>query len=75
MKQGGVLSAKLSSLYMNCLWYIDTSGYGCYIVRMAYGGIGYADDLILLVPTQFVLRKKICEEYARECNIVLMKQK
>ena len=34
--------------------------------------LAYADDLILLAPTQFALRKmiKICKQYAMEYNIV-----
>ena len=73
VKQGGVLSPTLFGIYVNgLLERLEKAGYGCYIGRLFYGVIGYADDIILLAPTQFALRNmiRICEEYAIEYNIV-----
>ncbi len=73
VKQGGVLSSTLFSIYVNGLLdKLEKSGYGCHVGRTFVGAIGYADDLILLSPTQFGLRKlnEICEAYAKDFNIV-----
>ena len=72
VKQGGVLSPTLFSIYVNGLLdKLKMSGYGCYVGRVFIGAVGYADDLILLAPTQFALHQmiKICEQYAKEFNI------
>ncbi len=41
-------------------------GYGCKVGSKFCGKVGFADDLFLLTPTIFALRKivNICEEYA-----------
>ena len=48
VKQGGVLSAKLLTLYINGLDYeLKLSGYGYHINSTYMGAISYADDIIL----------------------------
>ena len=48
------------------------SGICCHIVRIYCGGFGYADDLTVVSPTHFGLRKmiEICEEYASEMDLL-----
>ncbi len=50
---------------------LKVSGIGCHIGDVYCGGLGYADDLTLLVPTVKGLKKMvhICEKYALEFNI------
>ena len=53
VKQGGVLSPILFAVYMDGLFKrLQECGYGCRIGRHYVGGMGYADDLELLAPTQ-----------------------
>ena len=67
VKQGGVLSPTLFSLYINgLLEELQKSGYGCRVGDAYTGCVSYADDLKLLSPTLHGLRQmvKICEKYA-----------
>ena len=73
VKQGGVLSPTLFGVYVDGL--LDTlkqKGIGCHVGDVFCGGLGYADDLILLVPTFKGLNGVIlvCENYASEFNIL-----
>ena len=73
VKQGGVLSPILYCIYVdNLLKQLESSGYGCHVGSKFTGCIGYADDLVLLSPTLYGLKKMIgiCENYAREHKIV-----
>ena len=51
---------------------LQASGLGCNIGRSYIGVLGYADDLTLLSPSVNALSKMvgICEEYAKEYDIV-----
>ncbi len=72
VKQGGVLSPILFSVYMDGLFdRLKSSGVGCHMGIHFVGGLGYADDLSLLAPTLSALEKlvTICEDYAREYNV------
>ena len=72
VKQGGVLSLLLFSVYIDDLLVeLEKSGIGCYIGNRYYGVLGYADDLVLLCPTKDGLRQmiKICEKYAHDHDI------
>ena len=72
VKQGGVLSPILFGMYIDeLLLRLSQSGYGCKIGHFYYGALGYADDVSLLAPTLYALRK-MCEialNYAREYDI------
>ncbi len=47
---------------------LEANGVGCWIGKYYYGGVGYADDLTLAVPSVRGLRQmlKICEEFGDE---------
>ena len=67
VKQGGVLSPILFSLYIDSLLQkLKESGLGCHVGRTFAGAFGYADDLALISPSLSGLRQmiKICEQYA-----------
>ena len=51
VKQGGVLSPLLFSIYLDTLLCDLTScGYGCYVGSKFMGAMAYADDIVLLSP-------------------------
>ena len=67
VRQGGVLSPFLFSLYMDeLLVTLKNNGVGCHMDHYFVGAFGYADDIILLCPSLEGMREmvKICEEYA-----------
>jgi hypothetical protein len=67
VKQGGVLSPTLFAIYIDgMLSQLESCKIGCYVGSKYCGVIGYADDVILLSPTQSAMRKmiNICEAYA-----------
>ena len=67
VKQGGVLSPILFSIYIDSLLQkLKESGLGCHVGRTFAGAFGYADDLALISPSLSGLRQmiKICEKYA-----------
>lgn len=69
VKQGGVLSPTLFAIYIDgMLKQLESSKIGCFVGSKYCGIIGYADDVILLSPTQNAMRKmiNICEAYADE---------
>ena len=51
---------------------MQNSGFGCRIGHRYAGAFGFADDLILICPTEPGIRKmlKICEEYATEHDLL-----
>jgi len=48
------------------------SGFRCYIGQQFFGALGLADDLTLMAPTPYSLRKLllICEEFGLEYDIL-----
>ena len=72
VKQGGVLSPTLFSVYVNeLLDNMQNSGYGCSIGDKFVGCVSYADDIIILCASLYGLKQmiKICESYALEYQI------
>ena len=72
IKQGGVLSPVLFCVYMDeLLLRLKQSGYGCHIGTMFMGAFGYADDVVILSPTRYGLRKmlSICSSYSKEYHV------
>ena len=73
VKQGGVLSPTLFSIYFDTLLCeLSSSGQGCYIGSKFMGAFAYADDLVLLSPNISGLRKmiKVCEKFSIDYDIV-----
>jgi hypothetical protein len=72
VKQGGILSPVLFTLYidklLNCL---KSSGYGCYIGNIFVGAIGYADDIVILSPSLSGLKEmlNICDKYGNDFHV------
>lgn len=67
VRQGGLTSPRLFSLYMNKLIVeLSRTNIGCHIDGICVNNISYADDMVLLSPTIGALRRLllICERYA-----------
>ena len=78
VKQGGVLSPILFSLYINGLLdRLRQSKLGCHVGMSYAGAFAYADDVALVSPTLYGLRKmiNICELYAKEFCILFNPKK
>ena len=74
VKQGGVLSPLLFSIYTDSLLKkIEESGVGCHM----FGALAYADDITLLSPSMPGLRtlSKVCEEYATKFDVTFNRKK
>ena len=57
VKQGGVLSPVLFSIYFDeRMTRLRTAGYGCHVGSCYVGSFAYADDIIILAPTITSLR-------------------
>ena len=73
VKQGSIISPILFTVYVDeLIARLQAIGLGCNIGRSYIGVLGYADDLTLLSPSVNALSKMvgICEEYAKEYDIV-----
>ena len=69
VKQGGVLSPILFSVYLDPLIKnIQDSRLGCFMGNLCANVFAYADDLIILTPTCSSMRHliQICERYSNE---------
>lgn len=60
VKQGGILSPFLFSIYVDqLLLKLKGSGFGCYIGTTFTGAFAYADDIIILCPSKFSLKAQL----------------
>ena len=78
VRQGGVLSPDLYSIYVDELVYIlKSSGIGCYIAEIFAAALFYADDMCILAPSLKGLQKllNICGSYCIEWDICLNPKK
>ena len=78
VKQGGVISPLLFSIYIDNLFLeLRTSGLGCHVGLPYAGAFGYADDLALIAPSIYSLEKIIitCENDARTHRITFSPSK
>ena len=78
VKQGGVLSPVLFSLYIDGLFdRLVNSQWGCHVGIYFMGCVAYADDIAIMAPSLRGLKAmiEICEEYAVEYNIKFNGQK
>lgn len=72
VKQGGILSPFLFSIYIDVLLLkLKGSGFGCHVGSTFAGAFAYADDIIILCPTKFALNAqlKIAVTYSIEYRI------
>lgn len=72
VKQGGVMSPLLFSVYLNPLMQdLNRSKLGCYMGAICCNAFAYADDIVILSPTCDALRKmvRICEQYAIQFSL------
>ena len=63
MKQGGILSPVLFCVYFDVLLLaLRDAGVWCYIGPWFVGALAYADDIVLLAPSNGAMRKllRIC---------------
>ena len=73
VKQGGVLSPILFTVYINeLLLKLEEKGIGCKVGNYYAGCLAYADDSILLAPSKKGLQLMIqtCEMFAKDFDIV-----
>ena len=65
VRQGGVLSPILFSIYLDSLLNdLQRRGIGCFWDHHFVGALAYADDVVLLAPCPSALRMQICERFA-----------
>ena len=72
VKQGGILSPVLFTLYMDeLLLKLKKAGFGCHIGNTFVGGMSYADDVVLLSPTvsSLKLMLDICHEFGAAYDV------
>ena len=72
VKQGGILSPILFTVYMNdLLILLRNKGIGCHINRLFLGSIMFADDLVLCAPSRSAMQILIaaCSEYCTEFGL------
>ena len=78
MKQGGVLSPILFSIYMDdLLKELRSTGVGCHVNSIFCGAFSYADDIVLLSPTITCLNKLtgVCQMYSEQHDITFNSNK
>ena len=78
VKQGGVLSSMLFSLYIDpLLLKLKQSGVGCHINGNFMGGLSYADNLTLICPSILGQNKmfKICNTFSKKNSILFNNKK
>ena len=78
MRQGGVLSSLLFSIYIDDLLVkTNKSGYGCSVGKVCIGAVVYADDICLLSGSSYDLQQllHICSTFAVERHLVFNSSK
>ena len=68
-KQGGILSPRIFTLYMNDLiTRLRKKGVGCHLIHTFVACLLYADDLCLIAPTRGAMQEMlcICEDFCAE---------
>jgi hypothetical protein len=72
VRQGGILSPLLFSVYMDSLSVqLNDAKVGCYVNNHMYNHLIYADDTVIIAPSAPALQKllDICDNFSSECDI------
>ena len=72
VKQGGVISPVLFCIYIdNLLISLSSSGFGCFIGSAFTGALAYADDIVLICPSPYAMRRllSLCDSFADKFDI------
>ena len=67
VRQGGILSPKLFSVYKDDLSnLLMSSGIGCFLNKVCFNHVFYTDDLCLLAPCAIALQEllNVCHSYS-----------
>ena len=78
VRQGGVLSPVLFTLYIDVLLNrLVNSGLGCYVAHEYFGALCSADELALLALNFACLKSmiRICESFAQEYDLIFNAKK
>ena len=78
VKQGGVLSPLLFSVYLDdLLCELRQANVGCHMNGYFVGAVIYADDITLLGPARSSILSmlSVCDVYARNMDIYLIRRK
>ena len=78
VKQGGVLSPTLFSMYIDkLLLKLKESGYGCHLNGIYMGALAYADDITITCPSRRGLHKMLvlCNNFGNENYIIFNTKK
>ena len=78
VRQGGVLSPVLFTLYMDILLKrLEDSGIGCMVGSEYFGGLCYADDVTVLAPNLSALQKMLitCEQFGLQYGVTFNAKK
>ena len=70
---GLVLRMVFFCVYLDGLLYaLISAGYGCFVGHVFTGVIAYADDFVLLAPSQNAMRHmlRVCEAYAGDYDML-----
>ena len=73
VKQGALRSPLLFSIYIDNLFIeLKQLGLGCHVGPTFAGAFGYADDVALMAPSLYALKKTIslCESYAERHHLI-----
>ena len=73
VKQGAVVSSLLFNIYIDNLFIeLKQIGLGCHVGPTFAGAFGYADDVALIAPSIYALKKiiSVCESYAERHHII-----
>ena len=78
VKQEGILSPELFTIYTDAMFEnVKDSGLGCYIGNIFTGGLGFADDGVLISPTLPPMKEmfNICEAFGQKYNVMFNPEK